>query len=688
MLNATMNLRDAIENFAPHETVGHALLLTYNFDGLFLEDSERGLLEALWMRNCVNTLVVRDGKAVLSEKRSHRYSIVNAAYSTQIFHSKLLLLLSASEAMAVIGSANLTRGGLENNLELASVYSLTRNEGPRRFFAALHAYLDQGLRRELVSASARQRDAFDRIVNDFGRFLTDSKSTRSPTRGEPLLLHNYNQPLLPQLEQALPSTSLDALWIVSPFFEPDGDNPDEDPPSDAADDTLVKQIFSTFSFTSNHQPPVRIYFQASFANVTQLPLKALEPFQSDVALYALCAKNPASIDQRKLHAKMMVFMGGQTTGKPFVTIAYGSANFTRAALLSKPPRGNAEILVVTHCEQPIRVANKLADYLNLDQLFIHIEDPSVFTTRPTPRRPETPVVQVWEGLVSIEKNTVTIYFRVNGARAQRARVTLVGEEKRLNVGEAPLPLSDGESVEFDLPVEVFQCTEAQERLQRIPFHCAGVEVLDSSGKSLGYGEGPLNVDCPEMFCGDWLCRPDELRLDNQIYLAGMGIAATATYPALRAYVERIVFGTSGGESDSALPPTYQADLDLFFRRLHIGFRGLQRRLEQANGSRYIFGEALRLFAQWGCAAVSDHDLTSAQQLYLCGRILRAVQEAIGATKIPGHSRHVLAAMVRDEFLARAKAISDFADSLRSDKDVGVVARDILATWRLLTEAVK
>ncbi len=44
-LNAEINLRTAIETFAPEDDIRHALFLTYNFDGGILEDAERGLLE-------------------------------------------------------------------------------------------------------------------------------------------------------------------------------------------------------------------------------------------------------------------------------------------------------------------------------------------------------------------------------------------------------------------------------------------------------------------------------------------------------------------------------------------------------------------------------------------------------------------------------------------------------------------
>ena len=213
MLEAKTNLQSEIENFAPHEELRHALLLTYNFDGPFIEDPERGLLEALWRRNCTNVLVVRDGKAVLAEKRSHRYRVVNAAYSRQTFHSKLLLVLSSSGVLAAVGSANLTRGGLETNLEVTNIYCLTRSRGPRKFFTSLRI-VAQLLRLELSGTNTPTRDSANQIVADLDAFLAEASAARSAV--EPLLLHNYAEPLLPQIVRALPAKRLEMLWIVSP----------------------------------------------------------------------------------------------------------------------------------------------------------------------------------------------------------------------------------------------------------------------------------------------------------------------------------------------------------------------------------------------------------------------------------------------------------------------------------------
>jgi hypothetical protein len=691
MLNATLNLRTVIENFAPGDDVRHALLLTYNFDGVFLEDAERGLLEILWQRDCENVLVVRDGKAMLSEKRSHRYSVINAAYSTRTFHPKLMLLIALSEVLAVVGSVNLTRGGLEGNLELAGVYQLTRTNGPLGFFATLRDYLDGHLRLELRATSPRQREAFDTLVDDFKLFLADARSAHSAT--EPLFLHNYTEPLLPQILQALPEQELDELWIVSPFFEPDprGDQSSDespspvaraphhapvghdDPPGEALDRTLLDEIFRTLAFVNKKgRPPVRIYFQATTANATQLPLNVLQPYRSQIALHA---KNRAAEDQRRLHAKAFVFIG-----RRHVTVVHGSPNFTRAALLSKPPSGNAEIAVVTQLRRTGGIAEKLGDYLNLKSLFSEIDNWDGLTYHPpVTTSPPPHVVRVWEGMVSLADKKVTVFFRVDHPHAHRVVVTLRGDQGELPLGEVALPLP--ESQEFALPEGALDTKDALRKLLQLPYHNVRIEAFDAEGRSLGSSEGPLNVDCPGAFVGTWLCRPDDLGLDSQIYLAGLG--NIAGYAGQRATVERAL-STPAGDSPPA--PSHYADLDLFFRRLHIGFRGLRRRLEGSRASRYVFSDILRQLGDWAQTALQDDerpDYTTEQKLYLCDRILQTALECVDVMKAANVTSDELALIVRDRFLLPARPMVDFTDKLCLDQNVGVVASNLLEGWHVL-----
>ena len=699
MIDAALNLRTAIESFAPGDDVRHALLLTYNFDGGFLEDADRGLLEVLWRRNCENVLVVRDGGAVIAEKRSHRYSVINAAHSTRTFHPKLVLLVAPTELLASVGSANLTRGGLESNLELVGTYRLTRTKGPLEFFGTLRDYLDSHLRRELAATSPQQRDAFDTLVRDLDRFLADASSAHSEV--EPLFLHNYVEPLLPQIAQALPSRQLDALWIVSPFFEPDlsesrsasggsstttTESPQTkhiaehtDPPGETLDETLLERVFRTFAFVDKGgRPPVRIYFQASSTNATQLPLNLLQRYRSHIALYA---KDRAARDQRRLHAKMLVFIGRKE-----VTIVHGSANFTRAALLSKPPIGNAEIVVLTQLSGAGGLADKLDDYLNLGDLFTEINRWDDLTHRsPVASSPPPHTLRVWEGMVSLAGTKLTVFFCLDHPAARRLIVTLRGDTSSLLLGEVVLPLADPGRQDFELPEEAISVADDKSGLLQLPYHCVCVEAFDADGHSLGQSTGPLNVDCPQVFVGTWICRPSDLGLDSQIYLAGLGNAAG--YAEQRAYVKR----TLGAKPDDApLMPSHHADLDLFFRRLHVGFRGLRRRLERSCASCYVFGDTLRQLSTWAQAAVQEDGqsaYTREQKLYMCDRLVQTALECTGVMRETRIAPNMLARIVRDEFLVRSQPLYDYADALCADQEVSIVASNLLEQWQALRSTV-
>ena len=131
MAGERLLMRDTIGGFAPGQGLRAALLLTFSFDGTWIEE---GLFPDLFDRQVNTALVIRDGNALMRESPSVRYHRANAQYSRRVFHPKLVLLVADDRALAIIGSANLTRGGLERNLELASAYEISPEGGPRSLF--------------------------------------------------------------------------------------------------------------------------------------------------------------------------------------------------------------------------------------------------------------------------------------------------------------------------------------------------------------------------------------------------------------------------------------------------------------------------------------------------------------------------------------------------------------------------
>ncbi len=678
MTEAKINLFGEIENFAPHEDVRHALLLTYNFDGPFIEESERGLLDVLWRRNCTNILVVRDGRAVVAEKgkQSHRYAVVNAAYSKRTFHPKLVLLLSSSEILAAVGSANLTRGGLETNLELVNIYRLSCHSGPRKFFVSLRDYVLRLLNLEL-SLNAPTQQAAKQLVADLDTFLAETTAVHG--FAEPLLLHNYEKPLWPQIVGSLPAKRLESLWVVSPFYEPPP-GAAEDPPDDAPDRSLLANIFESFSFSGKQSPPLRFYFQADGKGLTLLPVPLLRHWKNSIELYQ---KNSTADDKRALHGKMLALAGRAANGKHFVTLVVGSANFTRAALLAMPPNGNAELVVLTTFFRPDDLAERLADHLNLNQLFSKVEDWDRLTVRALPPKRSTPAVEVFEGWVSLAERQVRVFFRASAA-VHRLVVTMLSASKDktdpLMLGEMTAPLP--QFGEFKLPEAAIILSEPGGGVRQLPYHRVRVEAFDDKGRLLGTGEAELNVDCPERFCGDWLCSAEESRLEDRIYQAGLGVVAD--YASMRQQVERVLSAAERGHDESAPKPSHQADLDVFFRRLHLGFRGLSLRLHQGDGSAYDCRGALRQLAQWAQEAAQKDELHSVEQrLYIADRILRAAADCVEIMWRAKRPVSTIATILHEDFLDRAAPLAVFVREQSRDPSLGVAGRDLMARWRTL-----
>jgi len=292
-----------------------------------------------------------------------------------------------------------------------------------------------------------------------------------------------------------------------------------------------------------------------------------------------------------------------------------------------------------------------------------------------------PVIQVWEGMISLEKMTIQVYCRVNSPKVKHIRITLCGEQEEMDLGLGVIEFSSDsmDFIELKLPSEAVKIIDPIADLRQIPFNHVRLEAFDGNFNLIGTAEGALNVDHPELFYRNYECNINELKLDNQIYNAGGAISHL--FDGKRIIVERILSGESG---DGKFRPTHQADLDLFFRRIHTGLRGLKWQIEQSKGSLYELGYIHRKLAAWGTrAAQEDRELTREMRLYLCDRIVRT---ALEITEIIIHARNndrTPVSILHDDFFKRAEPIHDFAESLQNDEELGLIAVNVLEHWDAL-----
>jgi hypothetical protein len=153
-----------------------------------------------------------------------------------------------------------------------------------------------------------------------------------------------------------------------------------------------------------------------------------------------------------------------------------------------------------------------------------------------------------------------------------------------------------------------------------------LEILSLDGSVLAKDETPLNVDCPQHFCGLAMVGPLLLTLDQRIAQAGAG--SPMTYREQQKWLERF------RQQDAFAVVTlssHRADLDKFFRNLYTGLKGLRRRLDKSPGSEFALRNTLRQLSGWCSEAVAPEGkiATDECRVFLLDRLAREILAALG-----------------------------------------------------------
>ena len=631
MASERLSFSDALGAFAPGQPLRAVLILTYSFDGHWFEDA---VAPDLFERPVTTALILRDRRALVSEAPSVRYRKADAAFSSRVFHPKLALFVAEDRARAIVGSANMTRGGLERNLELGSAFDVHLETGCRSFFEALLAYISGPLRRETDGGGLSAMDDIAIALRE----VIEQAPAADHEQPSHILLHNYEQPLWDQLLANLPHNVLRRVAIVSPFYEPDiSVGRPEDPPGQASDTSVFNRLFSDFDFDSDaDNAPVTVYFQEDFGatGATTLPLSKLMAWKDRLNLRA---RSATSDDGRPLHGKLLVLEGSGRSGRePFLFTLHGSPNFTSAALLTTPPDGNAELAVLTRVPPRRGGVTAVVAALGLGELFGPIADWSAIHSKMPAEPPHRVRVAftVTDVTFQVVGRIVRVSVRNLPAGTARFRLTAIVEGGWLQLAEDTWVEGDTVSV----PVANLTTPTSETELLVLRASRIRMEILAEDGNVLASDEAPLNVDCPGQFCGLSMVSPVLLTLDQRIAHAGAGVPMT--YREQQKYLERL--GQQESPPHPAVP-TYQADLDTFFRNLHAGLGGLRRRLEVSPHSEFALRNTLRQLSSWCAEAVaSDGKVPSNEcRAFLLDRLAGEMIVALGrATEVPAVASRV------------------------------------------------
>jgi hypothetical protein len=314
-VTAQLDLHEALRRYS----YDHAIFCTYNFQADFFEEYCLEQFDSLETNNGIT--VIMDGRELdrlvsgpqsrWPRKANVRY-LLHAARPWGRFHPKIYFLASKTRGLLVVGSSNLTRPGLTRNAEFARSFSfeVNKRELALPLFQSAWLFLTDIARRWPSSELTKRLEDLDADTP----WLSGSATEPVPIR----LLHNLMSPLLEQVVVGL-EKPVHEVATVSPYF-------DRKP---EVLDWLQKKVNpkTLTIFTQNGAPRLN-------------PAWCEHPTLKGKTNGLLFSQWGEKGQARFLHAKALGISHGKST-----RLVFGSANFTRAALLATPVDGNVEVVL-------------------------------------------------------------------------------------------------------------------------------------------------------------------------------------------------------------------------------------------------------------------------------------------------------------------------------------------------------
>lgn len=325
------NLHNALDS----KSYDHAVICTYTFESPFFEDYCLDRLCSLSNNGNISVLTDRSVyEKALTGPESQKPKVANIRYLLHpisvsgVFHSKLFLFLSKTKGRLIVGSANFTRPGITSNAELIGCYDYEgeKNETLKPLFRSAFEYLIKLSERWPSEQLASNLQAILREVP----WLAEDEESNTPN--EFALLNNLEISLWDQICAEV-ETPAETVYVISRYFD------------------SYPQILDRIQ--SDLRPDkIKIYTQNGITNLTPNWLKhpLVRKGQAEILL---CHYTDDEQHSQPLHAKGIVIEKGNSR-----LFAFGSANFTSAALLKTSHTGNAETLLLLRepCNKTINPA--------------------------------------------------------------------------------------------------------------------------------------------------------------------------------------------------------------------------------------------------------------------------------------------------------------------------------------------
>lgn len=358
-----MARRKSTSRFNLHEALNdrsydHAVICTFTFDAPFFEDYCLDRFNSLSHNGNITVILDRGvyEKTILGAE-THKPKTANIRYllhpvsAPGVFHPKLVLLASKNKGRLIIGSANFTRPGITSNAELVGCYDYEaeKDESLKPLFQSAFAYLSE------IGARWHGEMLISNL-QDMAReapWLDPHDGQNTGTLEGVALLDNLETPLWEQIVARI-SAPVETIYLLSRYFD------------------STPRILDELQ--ENLRPSkIKIFTQNGITNLTSVWLK--HPSVKDGSTEIYLCRYADEEHAQPLHAKAIIIEAGKER-----FFAFGSANFTTAALLKTARTGNVETLLLLSGAHASGV--KAEQLLDPDRTAVRLRDEAALQSSP------------------------------------------------------------------------------------------------------------------------------------------------------------------------------------------------------------------------------------------------------------------------------------------------------------------
>lgn len=281
------------------------LFLTYNIDLILFENL---ILRKILEKGSNNNIIFADiNELINTEDRQNKFIghsgseyISYGIDLSNIFHPKAILLTGSEEVRLLIGSGNLTLGGLSRNRELWCKFTSLDKHGAN-LIKSFISYINELAELNNIPVYIKER---------LTKYIDLNLLNNAEENDKQFFFHNFTIPILDQVKERI--GKIDKICIIAPFFDKDLKTVDE----------LAKI-----------SPNIELFFQKDYTNYNS---------KSENNKYKIFDFPESGDFTGNLHAKAIIFKHAED-----YDLLFGSPNITEAALLNTAGKGNSEIAIFT-----------------------------------------------------------------------------------------------------------------------------------------------------------------------------------------------------------------------------------------------------------------------------------------------------------------------------------------------------